>query len=65
MDFEKILSNMTDRQLEETIEDLRGQMLELEELEQFTLFNLIVYEILLDRMELVKFFQELQRAHPA
>jgi hypothetical protein len=64
MDFAESLTNMTDTQLDNTFEVLSGELRDLESLNNFSLFDLIVYEIILDRMELVKHQQDLQKARP-
>ena len=62
MDFAESLSQMSDSQLDNTFEVLSRELRERESLEYFSLFDLIVYEIILDRMELVKHQQDLQKA---
>ena len=65
MEFSDSLTNMTDTQLDDTFEVLSGELRDLETLNNFSLFDLIVYEIILDRMEMVKHLQDLQKAQSA
>jgi hypothetical protein len=62
MEFADSLKDLTDAQLDHTFSVLSGELRDLETLANFSLFDLIVYEIILDRMELVKHQQELQKA---
>lgn len=65
MEFADSLKDMTDTQLDNTFEVLSGELRDLETLDNFSMFDLIVYEIVIDRMELVKHQQVLQKARSA
>jgi hypothetical protein len=65
MEFADSLKEMNDTQLDNTFEVLSGELRELETLDNFSLFDLIVYEIILDRMEMVKHQQDFQKARSA